>query len=539
MTDTLRSLLEEIADPAKAEAFQSAIECHGHGGTGELDGEDWMRRVRTALATPTPAEEVGQVTSAGIRTTICKTTTREAIQCKTDVCQAASVDGVCCPDDSCDLSNGTRTWEQMARGLKRRFDDQREKLDEKQTQIDQLTRDSWDTIVAIGTALGLPAPPDPTIPHSGDLPERWRGKMSEKVAALKRSQEHFAAEIEKARAFMDFGADDERWKPGTTAIDALIAECSDYERGVDAVMKKLKPNLSNDMPWEDEVIICYENVVQELTEAQKFAEAAVALKALHLEGGKFEMTLELAKEVMLPLAEAAALLVKDAQNYVEMELTNRAGERYTFTLRKPNGETPHQLREKAEKDVARLDALLMECVVATGYMPPGEKLTAAGRTAVPQAVRDKIDELDRMRDTAVARAEQAEALSVTKVMLDIVPGDGSGHEVYAKTVREVEEAMAADWARLEEAEAKGVKLQAFKDFVHRRLDEIGITKEPNGPHSAEGCRVGDRIDEVAYLRQAALNVLAVIDNGEKDRVQPYNVYATIRTHLRHALKVPA
>ncbi len=37
--------------------------------------------------------------------------------------------------------------------------------------------------------------------------------------------------------------------------------------------------------------------------------------------------------------------------------------------------------------------------------------------------------------------------------------------------------------------------QRFKDFVHRRFDEIGVPKEfPCGKHTLEGCRVGDRID---------------------------------------------
>lgn len=47
------------------------------------------------------------------------------------------------------------------------------------------------------------------------------------------------------------------------------------------------------------------------------------------------------------------------------------------------------------------------------------------------------------------------------------------------------------------------KLQAFKDFVHARLDAGGVTKNPNGPHSAEGCRIGDRLDIVlaAYAAQ--------------------------------------
>lgn len=38
------------------------------------------------------------------------------------------------------------------------------------------------------------------------------------------------------------------------------------------------------------------------------------------------------------------------------------------------------------------------------------------------------------------------------------------------------------------------KLQAFKDYVHKRLDDARIEKEPNGEHSKHGCRIGDRLD---------------------------------------------
>lgn len=38
------------------------------------------------------------------------------------------------------------------------------------------------------------------------------------------------------------------------------------------------------------------------------------------------------------------------------------------------------------------------------------------------------------------------------------------------------------------------KLQAFKDYVHQRLDDAGIEKEPNRQHSKHGCRIGDRLD---------------------------------------------
>lgn len=51
---------------------------------------------------------------------------------------------------------------------------------------------------------------------------------------------------------------------------------------------------------------------------------------------------------------------------------------------------------------------------------------------------------------------------------------------------------AADEIRHLQALAK--KLQAFKDFVHGRLDEMGVAADPKGEHSAKGCRIGDRLD---------------------------------------------
>ncbi len=40
------------------------------------------------------------------------------------------------------------------------------------------------------------------------------------------------------------------------------------------------------------------------------------------------------------------------------------------------------------------------------------------------------------------------------------------------------------------------KLRKFKSFVHCRLDDMGIPTNPDGPHSKEGCRIGDRLDIV-------------------------------------------
>lgn len=40
------------------------------------------------------------------------------------------------------------------------------------------------------------------------------------------------------------------------------------------------------------------------------------------------------------------------------------------------------------------------------------------------------------------------------------------------------------------------KLQRFKEYVHRRLDEAGVPTDPESSHKAEGCRIGGRLDIV-------------------------------------------
>lgn len=64
----------------------------------------------------------------------------------------------------------------------------------------------------------------------------------------------------------------------------------------------------------------------------------------------------------------------------------------------------------------------------------------------------------------VKEVEQLKALSVTHIMLDVVPGeDGMGEEVYAKSVLEVEEALGRMGERLEELESR---IEAI-DTVHQ------------------------------------------------------------------------
>jgi len=54
-----------------------------------------------------------------------------------------------------------------------------------------------------------------------------------------------------------------------------------------------------------------------------------------------------------------------------------------------------------------------------------------------QAMRDLARKTADMLAADAQRIVELEALSVTNIMIDIVPGDGSGHEVYAKSVGEV------------------------------------------------------------------------------------------------------
>jgi len=58
------------------------------------------------------------------------------------------------------------------------------------------------------------------------------------------------------------------------------------------------------------------------------------------------------------------------------------------------------------------------------------------------------------------------------------------------------EAVAAN----KQLEAENAKLRAFKDFVHQRLDAMGVPVDPPGEHRDAGCRIGQRLDWVQAER---------------------------------------
>ena len=58
---------------------------------------------------------------------------------------------------------------------------------------------------------------------------------------------------------------------------------------------------------------------------------------------------------------------------------------------------------------------------------------------------------------------------------------------YPTVFREFQEEIAA--LRIERS-----ALKAFKEGVHKYLDDHGVPHHPPGTHGAAGCRIGDRMD---------------------------------------------
>jgi hypothetical protein len=74
--------------------------------------------------------------------------------------------------------------------------------------------------------------------------------------------------------------------------------------------------------------------------------------------------------------------------------------------------------------------------------------------------------------------------------------------------------LVADRERLT---AERDKLAAFKAFVHARLDAAGVPPEfPDGPHTREGCRIGDRLDWlVERLKSGSALLFEALGHGDR------------------------
>lgn len=78
--------------------------------------------------------------------------------------------------------------------------------------------------------------------------------------------------------------------------------------------------------------------------------------------------------------------------------------------------------------------------------------------------------------------------------IEIKDGPESNIMCEASEIYEVAERYAQ--SELSEANKEVQKLQAFKNYVHKRLDDAGIEKDPESAHKEAGCRIGGRLDIV-------------------------------------------
>lgn len=164
--------------------------------------------------------------------------------------------------------------------------------------------------------------------------------------------------------------------------------------------------------------------------------------------------------------------------------------------------TPTPLRERCKALVAKW----------RGPLHGQSSRVGEGARRAYRQCADKLDAALSARDEAGAVAYDREL--VADMLGELVYDEGYGMksrsaytvEAIEEQVRLLREADNAEAARVGtvsiatppasgKAGAVG-KLQAFKDYVHQRLDAMGVPVDPESPHKAAGCRIGGRLDYV-------------------------------------------
>lgn len=113
--------------------------------------------------------------------------------------------------------------------------------------------------------------------------------------------------------------------------------------------------------------------------------------------------------------------------------------------------------------------------------------------------------------------------------------DGRDHYVEGEWVRDCMRMLPRLLSHITALEAEKAALQAFKDYVHQRLDEAGIPTHPDGEHSKAGCRVGDRLDLALAARRLALEEANAAVKKASERWAPGSVYHQFAMDLERAI----
>jgi hypothetical protein len=106
-------------------------------------------------------------------------------------------------------------------------------------------------------------------------------------------------------------------------------------------------------------------------------------------------------------------------------------------------------------------------------------------------------------------------------------------------IESIDEVPVADLLALLDQADERDKLQAFKAWVHTYLDAKGIPHHPPGPHGAEGCRIGDRMDYVfAKIADAGERRAAEVAELEATAARRLELLRELRDSFCAAAKLP-
>lgn len=85
---------------------------------------------------------------------------------------------------------------------------------------------------------------------------------------------------------------------------------------------------------------------------------------------------------------------------------------------------------------------------------------------------DRVAELEcRLRESE-ARAERLRKLSVTEILLEVVPGDGEGLEIYAQAVEQVEAKLSSQGLEIERLTAEVEQLRGGLEYARDYVDSL-------------------------------------------------------------------
>lgn len=116
---------------------------------------------------------------------------------------------------------------------------------------------------------------------------------------------------------------------------------------------------------------------------------------------------------------------------------------------------------------------------------------ALGLVYMTAETHDLAEEIERQvapLDAEIARLQaqvaELQALSVKNIMIAVVPGDGSGEEVYAQSVADVEALLFRFYERAEEADSLQAQVDALAgalDVAKRTMADYGQCDNDNWP----------------------------------------------------------